>query len=380
MRPSAASVRTRRLANSRRRKDVLPRLVVFLAMSVGAIVPCSIFDWLYRVKGPESSPEGLKCSRPSCKCVAENAIFAADGLMDDFQKRLLATASRISDALDALLVQQARQGEIARPARLMAAMRHGALNGGKRLRPFLVLESAALFGVGEDDAMPAALALECVHCYSLIHDDLPAMDDDDLRRGQPTVHKAYDEATAILAGDGLLTLAFELLGDEACQRDAIIRSELVVELAKAAGLGGMVGGQMLDLQAAEDAPDETAIRTLQAMKTGALLRFACEAGALLGGASTADRAILRTFGEKIGQAFQLADDILDVVSDEAAMGKRVGKDEAMGKGTLVAILGLEEARRRADELADEAEALLAGFGERANVLKDCARFIVSREQ
>ena len=300
--------------------------------------------------------------------------------MDDFQKRLLATASRISDALDALLVQQARQGEIARPARLMAAMRHGALNGGKRLRPFLVLESAALFGVEEDDAMPAALALECVHCYSLIHDDLPAMDDDDLRRGQPTVHKAYDEATAILAGDGLLTLAFELLGDEACQRDAIIRSELVVELAKAAGLGGMVGGQMLDLQAAEDAPDETAIRTLQAMKTGALLRFACEAGALLGGASTADRAILRTFGEKIGQAFQLADDILDVVSDEAAMGKRVGKDEAMGKGTLVAILGLEEARRRADELADEAEALLAGFGERANVLKDCARFIVSREQ
>ena len=189
-----------------------------------------------------------------------------------------------------------------------------------------------------------------------------------------------------LAGFGLIatfwtsTVLVELLGSEACHWDADVRSELVVELAKAAGLGGMVGGQMLDLQAAEDAPDETAIRTLQAMKTGALLRFACEAGALLGGASTADRAILRTFGEKIGQAFQLADDILDVVSDEAAMGKRVGKDEAMGKGTLVAILGLEEARRRADELADEAEALLAGFGERANVLKDCARFIVSREQ
>ena len=307
-------------------------------------------------------------------------MFATNGLMDDFQNRLLATASRISDALDVMLVPQPREGEIARPDRLMAAMRHGALNGGKRLRPFLVLESANLFGVEEADAMPAALALECVHCYSLIHDDLPAMDDDDLRRGQPTVHKAFDEATAILAGDGLLTLAFELLGSEACHSDANVRSELVIELAKAAGLGGMVGGQMLDLLAAKDAPDEAAIRTLQAMKTGALLRFACEAGALLSGASTADRVLLRSFGEKIGQAFQLADDILDVVSDEETMGKRVGKDEAMGKGTLVAILGLDEARRRADQLVEEAGLLLSGYGERANVLKNCARFIVSRQQ
>lgn len=307
-------------------------------------------------------------------------MFATDGFMDDFQNRLLTSADRISGALDVLLAQQSRQGEIARPERLMAAMRHGALNGGKRLRPFLVLESAALFDVEEADAMPAALALECMHCYSLIHDDLPAMDDDDLRRGQPTVHKVFDEATAILAGDGLLTLAFELLGSEACHRDAAIRCELVVELAKAAGLGGMVGGQMLDLQAAEDAPDEAAIRMLQAMKTGALLRYACEAGAMLGGASPMDRATLRTFGEKIGQAFQLADDVLDVVSSDEAMGKRVGKDEAMGKGTLVAILGLEEARRRADALVEEAEALLAGFGDRADVLKDCARYVVSRQQ
>ena len=300
--------------------------------------------------------------------------------MDGFQEKLAVTAGRIGSALDALLVLEPRQGEIARPERLMAAMRHGALNGGKRLRPFLVLESAALFGTGEKDAMPAALAVECVHCYSLIHDDLPAMDDDDLRRGQPTVHKAFDEATAILAGDGLLTLAFELLGSEACHRDAAVRSDLVVELAKAAGLGGMVGGQMFDLQAAQDSPDEAAIRTLQAMKTGALLRFACEAGAMLGGSSPAERVTLRTFGEKIGQAFQLADDILDVVSDEAAMGKRVGKDEAMGKGTLVGILGLDEARRRADRLVGEAEALLSGFGHRADVLKGCARYIVSRQQ
>ena len=307
-------------------------------------------------------------------------MFATDGFMDDFQNRLLASADRISGALDALLAQQPREGEISRPERLMAAMRHGALNGGKRLRPFLVLESAALFGVEEADAMAAALALECVHCYSLIHDDLPAMDDDDLRRGQPTVHKAFDEATAILAGDGLLTLAFELLGSAACHRDAGVRSELVVELAKAAGLGGMVGGQMLDLQAAEDAPDEAAIRMLQAMKTGALLRFACEAGAILGSASPSDRATLRAFGEKIGQAFQLADDVLDVVSSDEAMGKRVGKDEAMGKGTLVAILGLEQARQRADALVEEAEALLSGFGDRADVLKDCARYIVSRQQ
>ncbi|WP_075997607.1 polyprenyl synthetase family protein [Salaquimonas pukyongi] len=300
--------------------------------------------------------------------------------MDRFEKRLLATASRVSDALDDQLASQRRQGEISRPERLMSAMRHGALNGGKRLRPFLVLETAALFGVSENEAMPAALAVECVHCYSLIHDDLPAMDDDDLRRGQPTVHKAFDEATAILAGDGLLTLAFELLGDDECHHNAAIRCELVVELARSAGLGGMVGGQMLDLQASVQPPNDAAIRTLQAMKTGALLRFACEAGAILGGAATAERAVLRAFGEKTGQAFQLADDILDVVSSDEAMGKRVGKDVAMGKGTLVATLGLEGARQTAERLVEEADALLDGFGDRADVLKSCARYIVSRNQ
>ena len=300
--------------------------------------------------------------------------------MNGFQTRLSRSAERISAALEQLLTPQPRPGDVSRPERLVAAMRHGALNGGKRLRPFLLLESAALFGVAEAEAMPAALALECVHCYSLIHDDLPAMDDDDLRRGQPTVHKAFDDATAILAGDGLLTLAFELLGSEACHKDAAVRSALVMELAKAAGPGGMVGGQMLDLQAAGDAPDESAIRTLQAMKTGALLRFACEAGAIVGAAAESDRAILRTFGSKIGQAFQLADDILDVVSSDEAMGKRVGKDEAMGKGTLVGIMGLEKAKLESEALIADAVALLDPFGGRADVLKECARYIIARQQ
>ena len=213
-------------------------------------------------------------------------------------------------------------------------MRHGVLNGGKRLRPFLVLESAALFGHDGEEALRVAAALECVHCYSLIHDDLPAMDDDDLRRGQPTVHRAFDEATAILAGDSLLTLAFDIIADvpsvaprdttKALQR----RLELVRGLARAAGLGGMAGGQALDLAAEKAAPDEAGIITLQAMKTGALFRYACEAGAIIADAAPADRERLAEFGSAIGLAFQLADDLLDLTADAGGDGQ----GDAQGRG------------------------------------------------
>jgi len=298
--------------------------------------------------------------------------------MEQFENRLKEIAQLVSEALSVSLSDALLSDEIARPARLLKAMRHGALNGGKRLRPFLVIETAGLFGVTADAAMRTALALECVHCYSLIHDDLPAMDDDDLRRGQPTVHVAFDEATAILAGDSLLTFAFDLLADEATHKDPSVRSELVLQLARATGHGGMAGGQMLDLEAERKTPDEQGIIMLQSMKTGALLRFACEAGAILGGASREDRARVKDFGIKIGQAFQLADDILDLTSTAEQMGKKVGKDADAGKGTLVSLWGLDRAKAKADELVVESEVLLLPFGERADVLKACARYIVNR--
>lgn len=300
--------------------------------------------------------------------------------MNEFGKRLTEVANAIGSELEAVLGNAPFVGEIARPDRLLAAMRHGALNGGKRLRPFLVIESAALFGVSQGDAMRTALALECVHCYSLIHDDLPSMDDDDIRRGQPTVHRAYDEATAILAGDSLLTLAFDILADPQTHEAPAIRAELVLQLARAAGMGGMAGGQMLDLQAESEMADEAGIHLLQSMKTGALLRYACEAGAIVGGASAGDRARLKTFGEKIGAAFQLADDILDVTATSEAMGKKVSKDAEAGKGTLVSLHGVKRSREMAADLVSEAEALLAPFGEQADMLKACARYIVEREK
>ena len=202
-------------------------------------------------------------------------------MTDGLVEKLDATAGLINGRLDGLLSPTALAGEIQRPDRLVAAMRHGVLNGGKRLRPFLVLETALLFDVDPEIAMPTACALELLHCYSLVHDDLPAMDDDDLRRGQPTVHRAYDEATAILAGDALLTLAFDLVSDPSGHADPAVRAELTQLLARASGLGGMIGGQVLDLAAEEGSPDEQEIRTLQSMKTGALIGFACRAGAVL---------------------------------------------------------------------------------------------------
>ncbi len=298
--------------------------------------------------------------------------------MSTFENRLFEVAIAVGTALEAELADRLLSGEIARPQRLLAAMRHGALNGGKRLRPFLVVESAGLFGVEMADAMRTALALECVHCYSLIHDDLPAMDDDDLRRGQPTVHVAYDEATAILAGDSLLTFGFDLLADQATHGNPAVRAELVLQLARAAGAGGMAGGQMLDLQAEKTPTDEAGIRLLQSMKTGALIRYACEAGAILGGASDDEQARLRLFGERIGAAFQLADDILDVTASAEQMGKKVAKDANAGKGTLVSLHGVERARKMAAELVIEAETLLSPFGEKAATLRECAHYIVER--
>ncbi|WP_031251522.1 polyprenyl synthetase family protein [Mesorhizobium sp. LSHC412B00] len=287
-------------------------------------------------------------------------------------------AAAIETELRLLLEGRTLAGEIARPERLMAAMRHGVLNGGKRLRPFLVMESAALFGADGEAAMRVAAALECVHCYSLIHDDLPAMDDDDLRRGQPTVHKAFDEATAILAGDALLTLAFDVLADEATALPAERRAALVLALARAAGTGGMVGGQTLDLEAERSRPDEAGIIRLQAMKTGALIRFACEAGAIIAGAAPQDRDRLAEFGSAVGLAFQLADDLLDLTADASQMGKATGKDAAAGKATLVALHGANWARSQLHGLVKQAHELLEPYGEQAALLKAAASFVAIR--
>ena len=284
-----------------------------------------------------------------------------------FEMALIARAAAVEALLRRLLDDRALSGEITRPDRLMAAMRHGVLNGGKRLRPFLVMESAALFSADGEAALRVAAALECVHCYSLIHDDLPAMDDDDLRRGQPTVHKAFDEATAILAGDALLTLAFDIIAGEATVLPAERRAALVLALARAAGAGGMVGGQKLDLEAEQAPPDEAGIIRLQAMKTGALIRFACEAGALIAGAAAEDRERLAEFGSAIGLAFQLADDLLDLTADASQMGKATGKDAAAGKAMLVALHGAAWARGQLNGLVEQAHELLEPYGDRSRV-------------
>ena len=301
-----------------------------------------------------------------------------------FTDRLAATARDIETLLDRLLSPVALSSETARPPRLVAAMRHAALDGGKRLRPFLVVETAALFDVDRTGALMAGAALELIHCYSLVHDDLPAMDNDDLRRGRPTVHKAFDDATAILAGDALLTLAFDVMARTEVHPDAAVRIALVLELARASGLGGMAGGQMLDLAAegrfdSKRALSEKEIITLQAMKTGALIRFACNAGAILGKADAATRTSVARYGSAIGQAFQIADDLLDVEGDAKTLGKAAGKDAAAGKATLVATLGVDGARDRLNELVAEASTALASFGEKSDMLRATARFIAERK-
>ncbi len=296
-----------------------------------------------------------------------------------FETRLRDSAAETQVALVAMLGDVALTDETARPPQLLAAMRHGTLNGGKRLRPFLVRETAAMLGGKAEAALRVGVALECLHCYSLIHDDLPAMDDDDLRRGQPTVHKAFDEATAILAGDALLTYAFDIITAPETDLSDRQKVELVLALSRAAGMGGMVGGQVLDIEAEKSRPDEAGIVKLQAMKTGALLRFACEAGAIAAGASEADRQTMRKFGETVGLSFQLADDLLDVTSDAATLGKATGKDAGRGKGTLVALHGTEWAEKRLDALTQEAENLLSPYGEKAAILRQAARFIANRK-
>lgn len=297
----------------------------------------------------------------------------------EFLSLLKSNGEAVETVLATLLSADVQPGEIARPARLLAAMRHGVLNGGKRLRPFLVIEAAALFdGVEREAAVRVGAALECIHCYSLVHDDLPAMDDDDLRRGQPTVHIAFDEAAAILAGDSLLTLAFDIVASPETRLPDATKTALVLALSRAAGIGGMAGGQALDLDAEKTAPDEAGIVTLQAMKTGALLRFACEAGAIIADASPADRATLRRYGETVGLAFQIADDLLDLTADAATLGKATGKDAERGKATLVARRGQAWAEDRLQALVKEAEALLAPFSHRAGILVETAHFIANR--
>jgi farnesyl diphosphate synthase len=301
----------------------------------------------------------------------------------EFQERLNAVAEATERMLERLLSDTPLPGETARPARFMDAMRYASLGGGKRLRPFLMVETARLFGAEGDGVLRAACALEMIHCYSLVHDDLPAMDDDDLRRGRPTTHKAYDEATAILVGDGLLTYAFDVTADPATHPDPAVRSELVLQLARHSGIGGMVGGQMLDLEAEASTKPHTAetVIRVQAMKTGALLHHAVIAGAIFGGADDTAKAAMSRYGKALGAAFQVADDILDVEADSEALGKAAGKDAGRNKATLVAALGLEPARERRDRLADEAIAALDDIpqGAHADVLKDAARFAVERK-
>ncbi len=294
--------------------------------------------------------------------------------MDEaFATRLQENAAASERVLDELLRLRGSW-----PERLTEAMRYAVLGGGKRLRPFVLMESARLFGAPPAGAVYAAAALECVHAYSLVHDDLPAMDDDDLRRGKPTVHREFGEATAILTGDALLTLAFEILADRVTHPDAEIRTALAAGLARAAGAGGMAGGQALDLAGEGAALGEDDIATLQAMKTGALFRYAAEAGAIIAGADQRDRERLAGFGAALGAAFQLADDLLDHSGDTVSLGKITHRDAERAKPTLVALLGEGEARVALATRIAAAEAALAPYGDKAALLIASARFVGGR--
>jgi farnesyl diphosphate synthase len=288
---------------------------------------------------------------------------------------LRSAAAEIEEALDTLLPE-----EEGAEARLYAAMRYAALGGGKRMRGFLVLEGAAQFGVARGSALRVAAAIEMLHAYSLVHDDLPAMDNDEMRRGKPTVHLAFDEATAILAGDALQTQAFVVLAHEDTHSDSAVRAELCLRLALAAGARGMCGGQMLDMLAekGEGVPGEAGIGRLQMMKTGKLIEFSAEAGAILGKAPSQQRHALCAYGRELGAAFQIADDILDATASAAETGKATGKDAAAGKATLVGLLGLDRARSQAERLAQQARAHLDSFGDRADLLRMLADYTIAR--
>ncbi len=291
----------------------------------------------------------------------------------ELERALSAAAAAVEAELDALMAP------VPRPrGRVVEAMRYVGLGGGKRLRPFLVLESAELFAVPRGRALRVGAALEMVHCYSLVHDDLPAMDDSALRRGQATAHVAFDEATAILAGDGLLTRAFGVLAEAETHPEPAVRCRLVAALARAAGTDGMVGGQMIDISPERAALDLDGIRRLQALKTGALIAFACEAGAVLGQAEPAARDALIGFAEDLGLAFQIVDDLLDAEGSAADLGKPTGQDEALGKATFVGHLGIEGARAEAARIVDDACARLEMFGEKGSLLRATARFVLDR--
>lgn len=300
------------------------------------------------------------------------------GMTDALKTALAEAAAEIEDTLDALLPQVAET-----EGRLFDAMRYASLDGGKRLRPFLVLATSALFNVGRDHALRTGAAVEMVHCYSLVHDDLPAMDDDDLRRGRPTTHKKFDEPTAILAGDALLTRAFEVLAAPSTHGDPLVRCQLVTELASAAGPHGMVGGQMVDLLTeregpARDALDVAAITRMHRMKTGRLIGFSCIAGAILGKAAPQLRQALAGYAHDLGLVFQIVDDVLDVEGDPALMGKTQGKDAAAGKVTFVTLLGMDGARAQAKALASQAIAHLSAFGAEADLLRDVVQYVLER--
>ncbi|WP_425450030.1 polyprenyl synthetase family protein [Virgifigura deserti] len=284
-------------------------------------------------------------------------------------------AAAVNTMLDRLL-----PAAIGPEHRLAEAMRYATMGGGKRIRPFLVLSSASLFEVAQESALRVAAAVEMLHCYSLVHDDLPAMDDSDLRRGRPTLHREFDEATAILAGDGLLTLAFEVLADPDTHGDAQVRAQLALSLARAAGANGMVGGQMLDLEAEDLELDIGAITRLQRLKTGEIIAFSCEAGAILGRASETARQALHAYAHDLGLAFQITDDLLDVEGSEATVGKSIGRDQAAGKATFVSILGVERARAQAELLAQQAVRHLDFFDEKADLLRGMAGFVVARRR
>jgi farnesyl diphosphate synthase len=300
--------------------------------------------------------------------------------VSQFLTQLGNAATAVEAFLGDVLAEQQSGGA---PLRLAEALRHAVLGGGKRFRPFLVFQSAALFGVTRESALPAAAALECIHCYSLVHDDLPAMDNDELRRGRPTVWKAYDEWTAILVGDALQALAFELISEARRQDDPNIRAGLVHALAVASGSIGMVGGQMLDLEAgklpAQPVATVADVTRLQSMKTGRLITAGCEMGAILGRAEPNDAAALKTYGENLGVAFQISDDLLDAEGSAANTGKATGKDAAAGKATLVGLLGIREAREHLDRSIAAAIAALSSFGAKAEPLAEAARHMGRRD-
>jgi farnesyl diphosphate synthase len=305
-----------------------------------------------------------------------------DGALESTQTELLAALSRVAEVVESELTSLLPQEE-GPEARLATAMRYATLGGGKRMRAFLVMEGAALFSVSETCAARVAASIEMLHAYSLVHDDLPAMDDDDLRRGKPSTHKAFDEATAILAGDALQARAFEVLAEPDTHSDAHARCELVAALGAAAGARGMAGGQMIDMLAPNlseggHALDGPAVTRLQALKTGRLIQFSAEAGAILGRAPLMQRHVLAAYGRDLGAAFQIADDLLDAEGSAEETGKRTGKDHAAGKATMVAVLGVARARQQADMLSRQAAGHLDGFGERAALLRALASFVVAR--